>query len=34
MKCPISRNIECDREQECEECDIYWDMVDDLDDFI
>lgn len=32
MKCPFSRDIECDEEQECEECDIYWDALDD--DFI
>ena len=32
-KCPWL-NIECDNNENCEDCEVYWDAVSDLDDFI
>ena len=32
-KCPWL-NIECDDNENCEDCEVYWDAVSDLDDFI
>lgn len=32
-KCPWW-NVECEENENCEDCDAYWDAVSDLDDFI